>query len=509
MNGLHVARVLLLTRLRRLLDRSDRRRAQLIALLGFSPVLYHLARTGARTTVEGLVGHGGLLPSLFIGMVVMQAFRTVQQFGSFAGMEQLVPFATLRGTVTGFVLADAVTLMVLLMVPVTAFILPFTVVTGLVLAPVLLVAGLSMLVFGATVIGTLAGMVARRLIAVYQGGHRFLLRVLALVAIFFIVDRSVRAWIEPMSVAVADGLGEQAMATLLAPVTGTTASATGLLLFIVPVLVAVPLFRPLTRLTEHAWLHDPASTDDSRTGGAGFTGHGTRLYARTLWMRSLRSPERLSHLLIAVFMLFPLAGVVLGAPGLAGVVVLFLGAWLTGASFGLNPLGDDVDQLPLLRHLDLDPEELLWGRLVAGLVLGLPIIVVGTVLGIVGGVPVVLMLVAAVAAVVVAVAMTGAGLGLGTASPRFDAVQRYGGLRARTPTTLPVLGHMFGTQVAFGVVMVAVFFPAVFELVPVLAPLRTGVVRVLVLTMLGGLLGAAGTAGWWFARDRLRRYEVD
>jgi len=96
MNGLHVAWVLLLTRLRRLLDRSDRRRAQLLALLGFSPVLYQFFQTGSTTTLEGLMGYGGLLAGLFVGIVVMQVFRTIQQFGSFAGMEQLVPFATLQ-----------------------------------------------------------------------------------------------------------------------------------------------------------------------------------------------------------------------------------------------------------------------------------------------------------------------------------------------------------------------------------------------------------------------------
>jgi len=509
MNGLHVAWVLLLTRLRRLLDRSDRRRAQLLALLGFSPVLYQFFQTGSTTTLEGLVGYGGLLAGLSVGIVVMQVFRTIQQFGSFAGMEQLVPFATLQGAVTGFVLADTVTFMVFLMLPLSVFAVPFAATTGLVMVPVVLVAGLSLPVFAATVIGTLVGMMARRIIAVYHGGHRFLLRVLALIAIIVIVDRSIGAWIDPSSLAVGGGIGSQVMATMLAPVTGTAASITGTVTLVVPVLIAVPLFRPLARLTEHVWLFDPVSTEDHRTGGAGFSGDGVRLYARVLWIRSLRSPERLSHLLIAVFMLFPLAGVVFGAPGLAGVVVLFLGAWITGASFGLNPLGDDVDQIPLLRHLDLGPEEMLWGRLVAGLVLGSSIIGAGTVLGILGGLPAVLMLLAAVASIVVAVAMTGIGLGLGTASPRFDAVQRYGGLRARTPTTLPVIGQMFGTQLVFILVMVAVFVPGVFDLVPVLAPLKAGVVRVVVLAVLGIVLCGAGAAGWWFARDRLRRYEID
>jgi len=298
MNGLHVAWVLLLTRLRRLLDRSDRRRAQLLALLGFSPVLYQFFQTGSTTTLEGLVGYGGLLAGLFVGIVVMQVFRTIQQFSSFAGMEQLVPFATLQGAVTGFVLADTVTFMVFLMLPLSVFAVPFAATTGLVLVPVVLVAGLSLPVFAATVIGTLVGMTARRIIAVYHGGHRFLLRVLALIAIIVIVDRSIGAWIDPSSLAVGGGIGSQVMATMLAPVTGTAASITGTVTLVVPVLIAVPLFRPLARLTEHVWLFDPVSTEDHRTGGAGFSGDGVRLYARVLWIRSLRSPERLSHLLI-------------------------------------------------------------------------------------------------------------------------------------------------------------------------------------------------------------------
>lgn len=508
MNGLAVARVLVLTRLRRILGDQDRRRAQLIALIGFGPILYHLAQMGSGTTVEGLVGYGGLLPSLMLGLAVMQVFRTVQQFGSFAGMEQLVPFATLRGTVTGFVIADAVTVLALLLVPLSAFLIPFMAATGMVLVPVPVVLGLAAVVFSATVVGTVLGMAVRWLIALFPGRHRFMLRVLALIAMFVVIDRVAQAWFGPGSFAVADGLGVRAMETMLAPVTGTMVHPTGLVFLLLPLLISLPLSWPLAWLTERVWLFDPSSEESHRTGGSGFSVDGVRLYARVLWMRGLRSPERLSHLLIAVFMLFPVGGAVLAAPWLVGFIVLFLGVWLTGASFGLNPIGDDVDQLPMLMLVDLDPEEMLWGRLVAGLVPGLALIGAGTVIGIVGGVPVALMVAAASASIMLAVSMTAVGLGLGAASPRFDAVQRYGGLRARTPTTLPMIGHIFACQVAFVLMMVVVFFPSVFELAPVLAPLKTGVVRVIVLTVLGAGIAGAGGAGWWFARDRLRGYEV-
>ncbi|EJN57896.1 hypothetical protein [Halogranum rubrum] len=97
-------------------------------------------------------------------------------------------------------------------------------------------------------------------------------------------------------------------------------------------------------------------------------------------VRAVRKPQELVHLITIVFFAGPFVGTFTQAgPGsetsmilLAGLAVV-LGAYLSGAAFGLNPLGDDRPQFPLLLLTETAPKTYVYGRIVAGLTVGLPV----------------------------------------------------------------------------------------------------------------------------------------
>jgi hypothetical protein len=105
-----------------------------------------------------------------------------------------------------------------------------------------------------------------------------------------------------------------------------------------------------------------------------------RKATRIAWgflLRAVRNPQELSHLLMIVFLIGPLGSAAQQASsGIAPIVGgsgVVIGVYLSGATFGLNPLGDERPQLPLLLLTETPPQTFLLGRLLAGLAVGLPI----------------------------------------------------------------------------------------------------------------------------------------
>lgn len=95
-------------------------------------------------------------------------------------------------------------------------------------------------------------------------------------------------------------------------------------------------------------------------------------------VRTARHPQNLAHLVMAVFFLSPIGSAIVRSPGatlgplVAGTGV-GIGVYLSGATFGLNPLGDDRPQLPMLLLTSTPPKAFVRGRVLAGLAVGLPI----------------------------------------------------------------------------------------------------------------------------------------
>src|SRR6056297_3307542 len=79
-----------------------------------------------------------------------------------------------------------------------------------------------------------------------------------------------------------------------------------------------------------------------------------------------------------IFLVGPMAGTFFQSSSgerfpvlVAGTGVLF-GVYLSGATFGLNPLGDDRPQFPLVLLTETTSRTFLRGRVLAGLSVGLP-----------------------------------------------------------------------------------------------------------------------------------------
>jgi hypothetical protein len=162
--------------------------------------------------------------------------------------------------------------------------------------------------------------------------------------------------------------------------------------------------------------------------------------------RAVRHPQEFSHLLMLVFLLGPVGGTFFqhssseGFPLLvAGAGVLF-GVYLSGATFGLNPLGDDRPQLPLVLLTETAPGTFLRARVFAGLAVGLPFVILVPLASIPAGTrPLDGMTFAAVGTGFSFLAALFA-LGLGCAYPIYEERQLWGA-ETVAPSMLVLMGY--------------------------------------------------------------------
>ena len=176
--------------------------------------------------------------------------------------------------------------------------------------------------------------------------------------------------------------------------------------------------------------------------------------------RAVRQPQEFSHLLMLVFLLGPLGGTFFqhssseGFPLLvAGAGVLF-GVYLSGATFGLNPLGDDRPQLPLILLTETAPGTFLRARVLAGLMVGLPFVVLVPLASILAGTrPLDGVTFAAVGTGFSLLAALFA-LGLGCAYPIYEERQLWGA-ETVAPSMLVLIGYSVvvtgGTIIGLGI----------------------------------------------------------
>lgn len=155
----------------------------------------------------------------------------------------------------------------------------------------------------------------------------------------------------------------------------------------------------------------------------------TRRVAQLALLRTRRQPARLSFLLAPLFivgsMLLSLAGAGSGPVGLGTLpVVLPLAlAWVAGAAFALNPLGDEAPVLPATLLSTVGGRRFVRGLCLPGALVGVPLTVVGTAVAAVAAGYAPLETAGIVAlALVLSVAALGLAPGVGSRFPRFDAV---------------------------------------------------------------------------------------
>ena len=172
----------------------------------------------------------------------------------------------------------------------------------------------------------------------------------------------------------------------------------------------------------------------------------TRVAWRYL-LRTRRDPRTLAHLSPLLFGAMGMAGSAVQDPGivlsLGPAAAVVAGAVLAGGAYGLNPLGDDRDQLPLLLTSTPSVGVVLRGRMLAGIALGIGVAVgIGAPLGLVEHGPG-YVLGQSVLAVFLATVSTGIAVGLGAVVPKFER-REYMSVERAHPSQWAMMGFFFG-----------------------------------------------------------------
>jgi ABC-2 type transport system permease protein len=194
----------------------------------------------------------------------------------------------------------------------------------------------------------------------------------------------------------------------------------------------------------------------------------TRRVAQLALLRTRRQPARLSFLVAPLAIVASMFGSLAGSGatgiglGLVPVVLALALAWLSGAAFGLNPLGDEAPVLPATLLSTVGGRRFVRGCCLPGALIGVPLTVLSTAVGVVvAGHEPFDALALVVLALVLSVAAVGLAPGVGTRFPRFEAVT-VGRSRAVIPPALSaVIVYSLGVCVAGGVAALSVLAPDV------------------------------------------------
>lgn len=243
------------------------------------------------------------------------------------------------------------------------------------------------------------------------------------------------------------------------------------ILVLVGLLVCVPIgFTVASRLATQFWLTETAHRRGLIGGDSEAGMKPTRVARPFAWSRSgriawhylrrgTRSPQQFVHLMFILPAVAPLISMLFGSSSIIYIFVLggsiILGAILAGAAFGLNPFGDEQTTLPLLLVTTTPPQQFVRGRIIAGLVVGLPFVVV---------IPFLVVVISSQSVLDVFVyVLIGIGLsltsaawavGIGTAYPTYESREVWG-TDSVIPSTLAMVVHEFA--VAIGSLISLVF----------------------------------------------------
>ena len=221
-------------------------------------------------------------------------------------------------------------------------------------------------------------------------------------------------------------------------------AAAGLAVAVGALVASGPLLR---RLVGWLWYADglesthtaltPTDPTDSRL--AGLLPRSIAGVVAVDWTRARRSPISLSYAIYPVFVLVTPIIETIQTGRIAGsfpVLVAFCGAWITGALFTLNIVGNEGAALPATVLSPAPARALVGGHIAAGALVGLPVTALTVAaLGVVGprSLPAVATLTLGTAVVVGCAGPIATGIG--AAFPRYDAVSVSRSRKAIIPST--------------------------------------------------------------------------
>jgi len=479
-HGLGIARI----ELRRSLRKSFGTRKRQLTVLGFvalfTPLLvfwyriaYAAGQQAAAQSALPLDVLGIQVTLLVVVFVGMGALRVVQQ-GRPEGDALLLTATSPRAVLVGVTVHATIQLVGFVMAPTLLFAGGFAFGSGMlsilpttVLAVVPLFTAVSVL---GTVVGQLVVLGLLRSRALRAVSRAFgLVLLLALMALSYAAMAPVMGAAEPL--AALSGLALPAIEYLTFAFLGTPFGPgldAGAIVSGAIVLASIPvLFAVANRLAPRLWFADATPTgllQRDATATTGTTSSPTteqsgrpfppRTRSRTvsvalgLWVRWVRIPVRFSPLFpLVIVLVTALVGTVgdpESLPVVVGGVLVFAGVYISGAIFGLNPLGEAgemraVEFLSATRH-----RTLVLGHVVAGLLAGVPLAAVGAaVLAVSLGVSIPTVAVLVLLAIVLAGAGAGVGVGIGSVLPSRDSRRTYRGYEVATPSQWALVGYTF------------------------------------------------------------------
>jgi ABC-2 type transport system permease protein len=272
------------------------------------------------------------------------------------------------------------------------------------------------------------------------------------------------------------------------------------------------------RISERRWYDDGVDAEakeaESASGGRldAVLGRRTAWVARKSWLRARRAPIKLLFVAYPLFVLVsPVqrsveAGYVTAT--LPATVALY-GAWLTGALFTLNPLGDEGAVLPVTTITGVSGREFVGGLVAASSLVGLPLtLVVTTVLAVLSPLPPLAVVCTVVAAAVLPPLAATVAAGVGTEFPKYETTNVTRSREAVIPSMWAFAGYTLVFLVTAGFAT-GVQAPFVAEPLADALGVSTAVVRVGSLTTGVVLAGLAAGLGARRAVQTFDEYTTD
>ena len=252
------------------------------------------------------------------------------------------------------------------------------------------------------------------------------------------------------------------------------------------------------RLSERRWYADAVDTDerhtDSVSGGRldSLLGRRTAWVARKSWLRARRAPIKLVYVAYPAFVLItPIQNSVTAGyvtTTLATSIALY-GAWMTGALFTLNPLGDEGAVLPVTVTTAVTGRQFVGGLVAASALVGVPVTVaVAGALAVLSPLEPIALACTVVAAFVLPVLASAVAVGIGTNFPKYEATSMGRSREVVVPSTWAFVVYTLVFLVTAGVAT-GVQEPVVADLLADALGTSTAAVHV------GGLLVGVTLAG--------------
>ena len=225
-----------------------------------------------------------------------------------------------------------------------------------------------------------------------------------------------------------------------------------------------------------------------------------------LLVRGVRHPQKFTHLVMLVFFLGPLGTTIVqsSADGLGPILAASgagLGTYLAGATFGLNPLGDDRPQFPMLLLTPTAPRALVRGRVLAGVILGVPVAAALPLATVALGTSPLSAVAFALVGVLMCLAAAAFAVGIGAAYPIYEE-REFWGATTVVPSTLVLMGFMFVVGPGTVIGLVATWFGVTGHLSA--TPLLAGGLGLYLL-----VTGGVSYGSYRYAIRRYRTYTFD